>query len=77
LILAIGSLAGQNRGGGAAVFRRGGSPAARARGGGERGDRRGPVGGLGAQGGGLWRRLHGGRRPAAVLYDVVFNNSTL
>ena len=68
MILAIGSLAGQNKGGGgAAVSRRGGSPAARARGGGERGDRRGPVGGLGARGGGLWRRLHGGRRAAAVL----------
>ena len=28
----------------------------RGRGGGARGDRRGPVGGLGARGGGLWRR---------------------
>ena len=34
----------------------------RGRGGGARGDRRGPIGGLGARGGGLWRRLHGGRR---------------
>ena len=39
----------------------------RGRGGGARGHRRGPVGGLGARGGGPWRRFHGGRRPAAVL----------
>ena len=67
MILAIGSLAGQNRGGdGAAVSRRGGLPAARARGGGERGDQRGPIGGLGARGDGVWRPGHGERRPAAA-----------